>query len=188
MDRKEFFQKSASWGLCACALAFLKPITSSASEEPSSLAPPSASDTEKEFIIHWMNDLMDTMDQVLDRETKIKLIEGCGKSCFNRHQFKKDIAIKGEGSLDKLMEAYKSGFEIWKDNDKVHIRYGEVSQGCYCPAAKTRPIGKDDVFCECTRSTHQTIFETALKRPFKVEVLESVRRGGKTCHFLVHLS
>jgi hypothetical protein len=27
-----------------------------------------------------------------------------------------------------------------------------------------------------------------LGRPFRVEIAESLRRGGKTCHFVVHLS
>ncbi len=44
-----------------------------------------------------------------------------------------------------------------------------------------------DVHCECTRATHQAVFETALGRPFRVEIVESLRRGGKTCHFIVHL-
>jgi len=25
-------------------------------------------------------------------------------------------------------------------------------------------------------------------RPFRVDIAESLRRGGKTCHFIVHLS
>jgi len=37
--------------------------------------------------------------------------------------------------------------------------------------------------CECTRATRQTIFEAALERPVKVEIVESLRRGGRTCHF-----
>ena len=70
----------------------------------------------------------------------------------------------------------------------MHIRYGEVSKQCYCPVVKTRAPKDDDLHCECTRSTHQSIFETALGRPVRVEVLETLRRGGKTCHFLAHLA
>jgi len=43
-------------------------------------------------------------------------------------------------------------------------------------------------FGKCTRATHQAIFETALQRPFKVDIVESLRRGGMTCHFAVRLS
>ncbi len=143
---------------------------------------------EKEFIQNWLSDLLETMEKELDRETCAKLIGGCGKACFNRHQFKRDIAIKGKGDLDKLLEAYHQNFEAWKDGDTVHIRFGETSPGCYCPAARYRDPKPDDMHCNCTAATHRSIFESAFGRPFKVDILETVRRGGKTCHFLVHLT
>jgi hypothetical protein len=188
MNRKEYIKKSLQFGLCAGAL-----ITLDRSSLAGIAAPPDAEDctlvkNERDFVQNWLSDLMESIDRELDEDTRIKLIEGCGRACFNRYQFKKDIAIKGKGDVDKLIEAYKQNFEVWREGDLVHIRYGEVSQGCYCPAAKYRPARPNDLHCECTRTTHQTIFETALERPFKVDVLETVRRGGKTCHFLVHLS
>jgi hypothetical protein len=142
---------------------------------------------EKEFITHWLGDLLATMAAELSRETQLRLIEGCGRGCFNRFSFKQEIAQEGQGNLDRLLAAYRRNFEAWREGKLVHIRYGEVSPGCYCPAAKPFPAGADDLHCECTRTTHQTIFETALGRPFEVNIVETVRRGGKTCHFVVEL-
>ena len=142
---------------------------------------------EKEFIQNWLADLLDTMGTLLDREICVRMIEGCGQGCFRRFSFKQDLARQGQGSLEKLLAAYRQNFEVWQDGDQVHIRYGETSPGCYCPAARFRPANADDLHCECARRTHQTIFETALGRPFQAEVVESLRRGGKTCHFVVHL-
>ncbi len=139
---------------------------------------------EKEFIQNWLSDLISTIETELDEPTRVKLLAGCGRGCYNRFKFKSDIAEKGKGNLEKLIEAYKNNFEVWKEGNTVHIRYGEVSQGCYCPAARYRPAKPNDLHCECTRATHQTIFETALGRPIDVKILESVRRGNKTCHFL----
>ena len=189
MDRKEFTQKLLALGACPFMLANFNGLDNLGNtENPDEDEKTKAIRSEKEFIENWLSDLMDTMDKVLDQETEIKLIEGCGRGCFDRHQFKKDIAAKGTGDLDKLIEAYKQNFEIWKDGNEVHIRYGKISKQCYCPAAKNRPPKPNDLHCECTRMTHQTIFETAMNRPFKVDVAESLRRGGKTCHFVVHLS
>lgn len=142
---------------------------------------------EKEFIANWLTDLLATMAVELDRETQVKLVEGCGRGCYNRFSFKQDIARAGQGDLAKLIEAYRRTFEIWQAGDGVHIRYGEVSPGCYCPAARALPISPDDLHCECTRATHQAIFETALGHPVHIEILETVRRGGKTCHVVVHV-
>jgi len=57
-----------------------------------------------------------------------------------------------------------------------------------CPAANYRSAKSDDIHCECTRNTHKAVFETALGKPFRVDVAESLRRGGKTCHFIVYLT
>lgn len=187
MNRKDFFRSSLA--ASACAGCFLMPVSSVIA----SVNPPVEDEKyqqllqEKEFIQNWLSDLLSTIESELDEPTRIKLLAGCGRGCFNRHTFKSDIAVKGKGDLNKLLEAYKANFEVWQEGNTVHVRYGEVSQGCYCPAAKFRPAKPNDLHCECTRATHQAIFETALERPVDVKILESVRRGNKTCHFLATL-
>jgi len=95
--------------------------------------------------------------------------------------------VAGRGDVAKLMTALDANFEVWRDGDIVHVRYGKVSKGCYCPAAKYRPAKPNDIHCYCSRASHQAVWETALGRPVRVELVESVRRGGRTCHFAVHL-
>lgn len=171
----------------ACALV---PVLAAA-EDITGPAPPApelaALRRDKEFIQNWLLDLLDTMDAELDEATRIRLMEGCGRGCFRRHEFKRAIAREGQGDLEKLIAAYDRNFEIWRDEAGVHIRYGAVSKGCYCPAARFKPAKPHDLHCECTRATHQAIFETALARPVRIEILQSVRRGDPTCHFLVHV-
>ncbi len=189
MDRKGFLCSTLQLGLGSCALASLADglaQPAAAAQAPDELTIAKA---ERDFTSNWLSDLLDTMETELDEKTRVKLVEGCGRGCFRRHQFKQDIAQQGKGDVDKLIAAYKKNFEIWREGDTlVHVRYGETSPACYCPAARNRPPKPHDLHCECTRMTHQTIFETALGRPLKVDVLESLRRGGKTCHFLVHLA
>ncbi len=187
MEQREFTQKLLALGVCPFVLASF-----TCSETPAAPMDDNKKllqlKMEKEFVENWLADLLDSMDKLLDHDTQVKLIENCGRACYNRFQFKKDIAAKGSGNVDKLIEAYSQNFEIWKDGENVHIRYGKKSPGCYCPAAKYREPKTNDLHCECTRTTHQTIFETALGKPFKVDIAETVRRGGQTCHFIVHLT
>ncbi len=143
---------------------------------------------EKEFVENWLSDLLDTIGAELGEEMKARLIAGCGRGCFNRFEFKQQLAEQGKGDVDKLIASLSQNFEVWREGSLVHIRYGEVSQGCYCPVLRGRPTRADDPHCNCTRATHQAIWERALGRPFQIDILETVRRGGKTCHFLVHLS
>jgi hypothetical protein len=176
MNRSQFVQKLAALGVCPFVVQRLNAETKNSEENEQPL-----------FIENWLTDLLNTMEDTISRESQVKLIEGCGRGCFNRHQFKKDIAVKGEGDVDKLVEAYTANFEIWKATDGIHIRYGETSSRCYCPVVKNIPPKPDDIHCECTKATHQSIFEAALNRQVKVSVVESLRRGGKTCHFLVNV-
>jgi hypothetical protein len=184
MDRKDFTRKLALMGACPLMVTSLfGETTTTIKDEDITVV-----QAKKQFVENWLADLLDSIEKNLERETREKLVAHCGVACFNRHQFKKDIAMTSEGSLEKLIENYKRNFEIWKDGDQVHIRYGEVSNQCYCPAANYRPAKPDDIHCECTRNTHKAIFDTALGRSFRVDIAESLRRGGKTCHFVVYLT
>ncbi len=183
MNRKEFFAASAKAGLGCCAAALLgaKPVAA----EPA--ADCAAADAEKQFIANWLTDLFESMDTTLDPETKVKVMAGCGTGCFRRHSFKTDIAKEGKGDLDKLLVAMKKSFEVWREGDLVHVRFGKEVKRCFCPVARLHPARPHDMHCECTRATQQAIFETALERPVKVEIVESLRRGNPTCHFIAHV-
>ncbi len=144
---------------------------------------------EKEFFAHWLADLLSTADGQLDRPTRVKLIEGCGRGCYRRHEFKQKIAAAAAGDVNKLIAAYSDNFECWRDEaGDVHVRYGETSKRCYCPVASSQPAAKDDLLCECTKATHATIFREGLGRPVPVDIVETLRRGGRTCHFVAHLT
>lgn len=173
MDRNQF--------LC-CALSLFEIKAQAQDTKPAEI------DREKEFVKNWLTDLFDSMDKVLDQQTKVKVMAGCGQGCFRRHQFKQEIARLGRGSVDALLAAYRKNFEVWQEGTEFHIRYGAVSKQCYCPAARYHPALPNDMHCECTRATHQTVIETALGRPVDVKVVESLRRGGKTCHFVAQVA
>jgi hypothetical protein len=182
MNRKEFFATSVRGAVGCCALALFE------GDAPATAAEQTEAEREKDFVKNWMEDLFDTMYQELDEKTRVRLMAGCGRGCFRRFQFKQDIARLGKGNVDRLIEAYKKNFEVWRDGNLVHIRYGAVNKQCYCPAARYHPVKPRDMHCECTRMTHQTIFETALERPIRVKIVESLRRGGATCHFVADIA
>lgn len=188
MNRKEYIQRTLQLGICSCAMMIPGIKTASAKPLIDEDEATKMLRMEKEFLQNWLADFMEAVDKDVDPTTRVKLYEGTGRGCFNRHQFKKDIAEKGKGDLNKLIEAYKQNYEIWRDGEMIHIRYGESNPQCYCPAAKSHAPKPNDIHCECTRTAHQTIFETALGKPVNVKILESFRRGGKTCHFLVDVN
>lgn len=141
---------------------------------------------ENQFLNNWLSDLFDAIYAEVDPKTQVKLLEACGRACFRRHAFKQDIAKAGKGDVLNLVEAYQKSFGIEVVGDRVHITYG--GGRCYCPAARKRTAHPNDVHCECTRATHQMIWETAMGRPYQIDLVETVRRGGEKCHLVVHLA
>jgi hypothetical protein len=192
MNRAEFVRTFSGLACTSCiALIFgTEDANAAASAAPAAATPIDEAlkraQYENEFVNHWMTDLFEAIDTEVDAPTKMKLLEACGRGCYRRHKFKQDIAEAGKGDVDKLIEAYRRNFAIRREGDLVHIVYGGGI--CYCPAARNRPAQPHDLHCECTRATHEAIWSAAMGRPYKAELLETVRRGGKTCHIVVHLS
>lgn len=181
MDRKTFLK--ASFGVVAASVAGAS--LPAGADEPECAKDLEKAEQENAFVNAWLADLFEAIDAEVDPRARVRLLEACGRGCYRRHAFKQEIARKGQGSLANLERAYRENFEAWIEDGALHIRYGKVSKGCYCPAARHRPARPHDLHCECTKATHQTVCEAALGRPCRVEVLETVRRGGTTCHFAV---
>ncbi|HVZ63304.1 MAG TPA: hypothetical protein VG936_01860 [Lacunisphaera sp.] len=191
MNRAEFINRSAQW-TCGSCLALLIPGRAAALPASSAPEPVTPVDEalkqardENQFTANWLTDLFAAVDTEVDPAVQLKLMQACGRGCFQRHQFKQDLAAAGRGDVDKLVAAYRKNFRIEREGDLVHIRYGDH---CFCPAARNRPARPHDLHCECTRFTHEAIFEAALGRHVPVELVESVRRGCATCHLIAHLS
>jgi len=191
LTRSEFLRAASSLACASCAGLAFGPRAASASPVPPAVPPaPSADELkaardENQFTANWLTDLFEAIDREVDPAVQQRLLQACGRGCFRRHQFKQDLAAAGKGNADKLVEAYRMFFGIERDGDLVHIRYGDH---CFCPAAHHPPKGPKDLHCECTRASHEAIFETALGRPITVELVESIRRGGQTCHLIAHLA
>jgi len=191
MNRAVFLQTSSRLACASCAALILGPRAAAADvPAPAGTATPvdealKQARGENQFMNNWLTDLFEAIDTEVDPAVQLKLMRACGRGCFRRHKFKQDIAEAGRGDPEKLIAAYRKNFGIEREGDLVHIRYGDH---CYCPAAKNRPARPNDLHCECTRFTHETVFSTALGRPIRVELIESIRRGGKTCHLVAHLN
>jgi hypothetical protein len=118
MERKEFLCRTLPLGLGSCALLRVAEAAGLAPEASANATPPAAPDelararAEADFVRHWVSDLLDTAEAELPRDLQVKLIEGCGRGCFRRHEFKRAIAEQGKGDLDKLIAAYRKNFEV----------------------------------------------------------------------------
>ena len=189
MNRKEFLKKSMWLGISSGALVVLNQ-----SGGQLQAAAPSEEDVtrlkgDKQFVENWLTDLLNTIGEELDEKTTVKLIEGCGRGCYQRHEFKRNLAKEGKGDLEKLLAAYRKIFgSVEREGNVVHIRFNSRQHGCYCPVLRERPSKINALHCHCHKGTHEAIFEAALGRPYKAEIVASVRRGDEQCHFKISLA
>jgi len=142
--------------------------------------------------------MMDHMDTLLDVETKIRILNACGKSCFI-HAF--GVADERKPS-PKQAEAYlknleKSGIEVTREKETIMIfyRWGtkqnpyglSMKEGyCMCPIVESGAPGMSKSYCHCSAGYVKEGLERGTgKSVLKVDVLESVLQGGKDCRFKV---
>ncbi len=188
MDRKEFIKSTVKMGLCCSgALVALASGDTPLDADPGLEKELKRAKQTKNFIENWLVDLLNGMEEELDEKTIVKLMSACGRGCFRRHKFKTDIAEQGKGDVDKLLKAMTTSYNVRREGNLVHVDFGKGAPGCYCPVLKENPSKLNSQHCHCTRSTIQAIWETALNRPIKIDIVETFRRGGNTCHFIVHL-
>lgn len=98
------------------------------------------------------------------------------------------------GRLCELVNQHAGDEAARRDGDVVHFRHTrnpegmKVSDGwCLCPAVERGPEGLSATYCECSVGYVGELLEWVVGAPVRVELLESIKRGGSGCRFLVHL-
>jgi predicted hydrocarbon binding protein len=87
----------------------------------------------------------------------------------------------------KLVKQGASGYDVTWDREKGVITMASAERtDCFCPLI-SRLQNTPPVVCNCTLGWNQHTWETILERPVRVEVKETVLRGGKRCVFEIHL-
>jgi predicted hydrocarbon binding protein len=140
---------------------------------------------QKEFTQRWIKNLVDCMDANLDAETKMRLMECCGRACARIGAAA--VAKSCQGNLDQwltTMAKWHGGEEfIRRNGDTVHI----ICRRCLCDLVKEGPARLPDTFCHCTRGWMKETFEAVLGKPVDVELVESIKRGASRCEIIVRL-
>lgn len=99
---------------------------------------------------NWITNLMDGLDNNVDKETIIKILEQCGRQCQSQSFIKKAKAIYEKSKntddfLNKLAQVYK---HMHREGNKVYIVYPK----CYCSQVNKIPKGKlSGTYCNCSR-------------------------------------
>ncbi len=194
MDRKEFLRTAGRAGVACCGLSLLpRPLV--AGEAPSAAKAPVTPDARKvEWAKTWTKRFFDILDLELDEPTRRRIMERNGHAC---HQG----SLKGEKpprvTLEQLVKGiaeFNGADSVRLEGNTVYFNYVKNPEGlrvadgyCLCPLVEDGPPGLSKTFCYCSVGYVRDMFESMTGRKAKVELLESLKGGGKTCRFRVDM-
>jgi len=183
MNRKEFMARSFKLVLGAGTAILLN--KSNRASSFSSVNFQEDEMAQKQIFLHdWLSSLMKNMDVQLDEESKIKVLEECGRACAERHA--KSEALKSKGDLDGWLDTMKKWVganNVQKEGNSVRVVYSK----CFCPLVGGLEPLLSKTFCNCSRGWLKENFETVVGKAVDVELEDSIMRGGKECRFTVRL-
>jgi hypothetical protein len=186
VDRAEFLGRAG----CGCGLALLFGMARSRA----AAAEDGTCEKAVEFSKHWVADMMDQMDSQLDPSTRERVMEACGRACF-RESHQETSPPTAAVDLNAWLAGVQNevGAEnLYREGDTVHFKYVANPRGlrvadgyCLCPIVEDGPRTLSPTYCHCSVGYVSELFARGSGRPVKVELLDSLRRGGKECHFVV---
>jgi hypothetical protein len=197
LKRKEFLDTLGRAGVCACAAAAGMRSALGGQAAPASKPgdkTPERASKRMEFVDGWVRRFFEAMDGALDEPTRERLMAANGRSCFAAYAGppKKQT---GPDALEKFTAWIKEkgkdrGYAI--DGNAISFEFvGSAETGqaspegvCLCPTAEAQKAGTlSPTYCLCSVGYVQEMHERMLGRPVKVELVDSVLRGGKRCKF-----
>ena len=156
--------------------------------------------TDKMRTAEWVRGAIERLDTLVDKETRIQIMENCGRDCADVNKRVIDRAklrCKEFKSTDEFLEAEQkkpmTGTRL--------VREGNVLYQFYTPKAFTRPMrcycgllrGLPDratiskTYCHCSKGFVKKFWESVLERPVTVELIQSTVSGANECKFVIHL-
>ncbi len=197
MDRKKFLRVAGQVGMGCCGLSLLGPAAGQVLQASSQAAPAAGAATpdsrKVEWAKTWAKRFFDVLDAELDEPARRRIMERNGCAC---HQGSLKGA-KPRATVEQMVKAIAdaNGAEsIRVDGNTIYFSYVKNPRGlrvadgyCLCPLVEDGPPGLSKTFCYCSVGYVRDMFETVTGRKAKVELLESLKGGGKTCRFRIDM-
>lgn len=152
-----------------------------------------------ELAHEWVVRLIENMDEMVDQETRTRLMKACGRGCFIQA-----FGVAGEKKphpkvLENFLQYWqrKGEKEIRREGNIIYYQYGNshvspygisVEDGlCLCPLVESLDKSLSKTYCQCSAGYVKELFQRLVGKPVEVEVLESLRSGGKICRFKIEI-
>ena len=174
---------------CACLLPEHHAIARCISSETSC-------DKKVEFAKIWISRFFTVLDKNLDEKTRIEIMRQNGEACYaGAYGETMELVPHSYEDIDKSIAEISS--YLGKDNPRregniIYFQYVgnpnglKISDGyCLCPMLENGPKTISPTYCQCSVGYVGMMFKKITGRQVKVDLLESLRLGGKTCSFKI---
>jgi predicted ArsR family transcriptional regulator len=138
----------------------------------------------------WWNETIKRLEKEVGEKSAVKIMQSCGRMCCGMTSRKRVKQIMSQSKsikelIDNLNKIGLGGRRLaLKDENTITGGYNR----CYCGQVKqTKEPFSSLTYCHCSTGWYQQLFGTALGRPVKVEILQSIVCGAKTCEFVIHI-
>ena len=136
----------------------------------------------------WWKKTVEKLENEIGQEKAVEVMKTCGSKCCGQGQRKTAKRMMSESSsfeefLDKLSKhGVKDGELEYKMIDD-HTVIGKHNK-CFCgQVKKSNELFKNKTYCQCSVEFNRIFFETALEKPVKVELKQSILNGDDYCEF-----
>lgn len=200
MERRDFLSSTIKAGAFTCSAVCFGGVEKLCAASLSINSKETSCEKKVEFSQTWIKRFMEVMDSELDDKTKSKIMEINGQRCYigslqERNINPENINKISPQDLVENINKY-TGEEAAKfENNIIEFRYVKNPGGlkvedgfCLCPLVENGPVGLSGTYCHCSIGYVREMFSTYLKQDVEVELLESLKRGGKTCRFKVSIN
>jgi len=192
MDRKDFLKSCAMLGVSSC---FLPSAIDAAARSIQNGAPVTPCDEKEMFSQKCVKRFFDGFDKNLDEKKKTEIMESCWKMCFQGSLGKeRPCPIDVDQLIERINKA-TGEIAAKRDGNIVDFHYMANPRGlrasdgyCLCPLVESRPEGLSGRYCDCSVRYVKEMFRTYTGRDANVDLMESLKRGGRTCRIKITLA
>jgi hypothetical protein len=142
-----------------------------------------------ELKARWYRGVIERMDALLEPAKRFRARElcACSRTAWRLDRMKR--LGRAHQDWDALSAAVQKsglmGAEVRRTGRRVLVRFGVPACVCHSIRASTEPVSI--TYCHCCKGHLMALFEAALGRVVRMDVVESHVSGGSDCRFVAHL-
>ncbi len=140
----------------------------------------------------WWRTAVKKLEDSVGSEDAIKIMNTCGSRCCGQGNRKtaKRLMVESETLEEFLVKASNYGVkegEIEYRLEDENTIIGTFNR-CFCGQVKqTKKLFENKTYCQCSAEFHRQFFLTALEKPVKVELTQSIITGADSCIFKIYI-